>query len=364
MALLDFEPVIHISDKISFPDVDLHDFLKKFRTESNVYCKRIVLTVEESNVKDALFTLEQIAEKYNKQYGEPEIIYYAPDVLSITGKYFFVGVCIPDSDDPYTYDSFRSNPKQFNCELEFRVYGDRFTVAQIFCDIKERIIPSKIPTLTWEYMREGVRRIKNINLKNPKPIIDEFYPWLKGGVKEYQRKFLESESPILILLGEPGTGKTNFINDLIWDANISATFTYEEKLFHSDEMFVDFIMGRKELMILEDADILLLSREKDANEVMNKFLNIGDGLVNLGKKKIIFTANVTDKGKIDSALKRPGRCFDCVTFRKLTYDETVAACDAINIVAPDKVKEYSIAEMFGYNRGDIKREELKIGFVR
>lgn len=221
--------------------------------------------------------------------------------------------------------------------------------------------PDNPPVLQWFYKTDGRMTSDNVRIKHPKPIVDEFYPWL-GDVTKFMDNYVASESPILVLLGPPGTGKTNLINNLIWRAHLKTTFTYEESLLETDGLFAQFITGRQQLLIMEDADTLLSSREHDANRVMNKFLNIGDGLIEMKKKKIIFTANIRTKDNIDEALIRPGRCFSCQTFRELGYSEVLTACEAANILPPLENRSYTLAEVFANNRGERLASKRKVGF--
>lgn len=55
--------------------------------------------------------------------------------------------------------------------------------------------------------------------------------------------------------------------------------------------------------------------------MMNKFLNISDGLISIANKKLVFTTNLPNTKDIDDALMRKGRCFDIVEFRALNAKE-------------------------------------------
>ena len=182
---------------------------------------------------------------------------------------------------------------------------------------------------------------------------------------DYFRRYLASQMTILVLLGEAGTAKTSFIRSMIWRHSLNTMFTYDEGLLTSDAMFAEFIVGDMNLLIIEDADVFLKSRQHDGNRVMSKFLNIGDGLASNHRKKIIFTANIVDPAQIDSALIRPGRTFDCLSFRRLTHGEALAAAKVIGTVLPSEQREYSLAELFAIANGEplIPTPRQKLGFV-
>lgn len=216
----------------------------------------------------------------------------------------------------------------------------------------ENLKPSITPMLLWKYLSAGELETKEIFLQPARPLYRELYPWLTEEPDEYIQRFLDSDSGVIILRGEPGTGKTSFIQSMIWQSRKNAMLTYDEKLFHSDQMFVDFACGvAADILIMEDADAMLAPRKQDGNPVMTKFLNLGDGLIRFPGKKLIISANIVDDSEIDSALLRPGRCFDRPMFRRLSYAETQLAAQKSGIEVPPIEKNYSLAELFSYGIG-------------
>ena len=245
-------------------------------------------------------------------------------------------------------DTNRSNSNpwdKIDRTINVDAHGTHTFVERLNQFLNEHIVESKVPTVTWEYITDGKRSRQLLHIERAKPVLNEFYPWI-GDVNPYLDRYLASESPILVLLGEAGTAKTSFIRYLIWRNAMNTMFTYDETLLTSDAMFADFIVGETDLLVVEDADVFLKSRQHDGNRIMSKFLNIGDGLAANHKKKIIFTANIVDPEHIDSALIRPGRCFDCKMFRPLTYTEARDAAQAAHINVPTVEKSYTLAELF------------------
>lgn len=74
--------------------------------------------------------------------------------------------------------------------------------------------------------------------------------------------------------------------------------------------------------------------------------NISDGLIKLPKKKMLFTTNIRNVNNLDQALIRPGRCFDCVTFRALNYEEALEVCEEGNLDLPKENKSYLLTDLF------------------
>ena len=299
-------------------------------------------------------TVCRATEKYTKvlSYSSNNALITIDDELS-----FFTIIDI-DSSNTIPWDVADRN-------ISICGYGTMDIITKVYRYIDKNIIKNTVPEVIWEYLQGTDRKSKNIHIAKPKPIFNEFYPWLSD-VNDYYEQYKNSESSILVLLGEPGTAKSSFIRNFIWKHGMNSMFTYDMNLLKSDSMFVDFITGDKDLLIVEDADIFLTDREHAGNEVMAKFLNISDGLASGNKKKkIIFTANIVEISKIDKALLRPGRCFDCQVFRRLTSSEARLAAKVAGLSKTNFDKlDYSLAELFSEAKGEKTTIVNKFGFAR
>lgn len=165
---------------------------------------------------------------------------------------------------------------------------------------------------------------------NYKKAYPSFYPWLEKPIEQYFNEYLESDACVLILIGPPGTGKTTFLKNLIDHTKSSALLTYDPKILSNDYFFSRFLSGDQSLLIMEDADNFLAARD-DGNDLMHRLLNVSDGIVSLKGKKMIFSTNLPNISSIDSALIRPGRCFDVMDFRRLTGKEANAVMDEVGM---------------------------------
>jgi hypothetical protein len=246
---------------------------------------------------------------------------------------------------------------QFSKTAFTRCYSPRLYHLDIV-NILENLKHNNNTMVEWHYSTKNGSCHSMVPLNNTYEIKDEYYPYINGGVKNFYDRYNNSTAPVLILLGEPGTGKTSFIRNYISHSGKRAVVTYDEAIMSSDRFLIEFLTSKEsDLLIIEDADVLLASRNKDNNKHMAKFLNISDGIVKLNHKKIVFSTNLKNSNEIDSASTRPGRCFDLLNFRPLTYNE---AC-VINSDVPFQ-KEFTLADVF--NGKNSIEKETKVGFIR
>jgi hypothetical protein len=221
-------------------------------------------------------------------------------------------------------------------------------LSGLLADIKDYQRISKTSLVNWLYMN-GERAARDTFLINKTwDIKDSYYPWINGSVENYYKQFLSSNAQILVAFGPPGTGKTSWIRDFLCESNLNAFISYDTQVLQSDSTFVSYLTDPLyNAIILEDADELLTGSRADNNKVIAKILNISDGLIKLPRKKLIFSSNLNSIKDIDSAIIRPGRCFDVLEFRRHTESEAQAVANDLGIKLPGGQKDYSLAELFG-----------------
>lgn len=263
--------------------------------------------------------------------------------------------------------------KDLNNILEFSVSTNsaRFNVygSSDFCDEIIEFILDKFEestcNLEWIYSADGSST--TVVLRGDRNPISEMYSFLGDeDLHSYYDRFMKSTASILVLIGKPGTGKTSFIRGLLQHTKADAMVTYDMAVMGKDFIFAQFIEGDASVFVIEDADTLLKARS-DGNDLMARFLAVGDGLVTTAGKKMIFSTNLPSIRDIDPALIRKGRCFGVLNFESLNTAQANKLCDKLMISKPSHTKSetFTLAEIF--NRDDVispnsKSATSKVGF--
>jgi hypothetical protein len=184
---------------------------------------------------------------------------------------------------------------------------------------------------------------------------------------------------LVLLHGEPGTGKTQYIRILLKElALINKSILYAPPSLSAsltEPEVIEFISSwvleeeRDCILLIEDAEPLLEARnEFDGRSTgISNLLNMTDGLLNdiLGLT-VIATFNI-HLSKIDSALLRPQRLVARKEFSKCSKEQLGKLAKELNMELPDIKYPASLAEFYSANTSSsilvhAIKEESRIGF--
>ena len=262
---------------------------------------------------------------------------------------FYQPTTYGDDEEVENKDDDVFTPKKM-VTYEIIITADKSLVNKILSSISSKLKQDTHAQIKWWFHDDsGGITYKRTWLPPLKTrLLPEFYPSLPEDPQTFLSNYLRSEAAILLVAGPPGTGKTTLLRHLICDFNLCAHVVYDEKLMNTDQVFQSFLFEpESDILIIEDADTILSDREHSDNKMMARFLNVSDGLIKLPNKKVVFTTNITDFGRVDHALVRPGRCFDAVHTGTLTLSQARAAAASAGLPMPlTGQSEYTIAELF------------------
>ena len=222
-----------------------------------------------------------------------------------------------------------------NCILEF---DDNY--CEIYHDGKQQDFVSTVTSLVNEFKERQRRQPLEINLivqvrsrlelkameiKRTKLDLDLFYEDEFRLTDEIIRKRLnqKNDKGIVLLHGLPGTGKTTYLRYLIGKIKKRVLFlspTVAGNLMNPD--FIELLIDNPNtVLIIEDAENIIMERKHNSGSSVSNLLNISDGLLaDFLNVQLICTFN-SSLTMVDSALMRKGRLIAKYEFDKLSVSK-------------------------------------------
>lgn len=164
-----------------------------------------------------------------------------------------------------------------------------------------------------------------------------------------------AETGLSILRGAPGTGKTSYLRHLIAKLTDTHRFYYlspDSYGLLGNDNFPELWKNEADqhqnaipVIVIEDAENLLMERVAGAHNPVSTLLNLTDGFIgDLVRVHIICTLNC-DVASLDDAILRPGRQKFFREFTALSYEQSAALAAHLGVTLAEE-KEYTLAEIY------------------
>lgn len=195
---------------------------------------------------------------------------------------------------------------------------------------------SQVTLSTWHMNGQGpTRSLKSISAPAWSEIHQNYSKLTRDSLASLMgRKMTQTDGRIILLHGEPGTGKTTAIRSLIreWKGWCFPQYIADpELLFRGSSYLLEVIGTDSEvikdntwrLIIAEDSDeFLRVSARKEAGAALGRLLNLSDGILGQGSNTLILLTTNERLDKLHPALVRPGRCLAQIEFTKFSPTES------------------------------------------
>jgi len=211
-------------------------------------------------------------------------------------------------------------------------------------DSDERVVDKIIKLFnknsTKEKNRVGLIQMSygtlNVKFVEYRPYKLEITPFLGEEIATLKKEMLQSfkdetKSGLYLIHGKPGTGKTSFLKEMLNETDKQALFIPPSVAGElGNPNLISLLMDHpSSILIIEDAETVLMKRKADNSDAVSSLLNLTDGfpsdILNLN---IICTFN-TDIGDIDPALLRKGRLRAIREFKALDVEHSRKLADKI-----------------------------------
>jgi hypothetical protein len=237
--------------------------------------------------------------------------------------------------------------------------------------LKFKVEPKRKSELNFLCTEGGQLVLKSLDLKSPelditlnygpkfKELHDYVFDRLVG--KENKNKGL------VLLYGDPGTGKTFYIRHLISLLSDKKRVIYVppdmvQEL--SSPNFLPFLMEYPEsILIIEDGENVIKSRKGGQNQAVSNLLNAADGLLSDALNVQILCTFNCKLSDVDDALLRKGRLIGKHEFKALSKEDAQALLKHLKINYTAQ-KEMTLADIYNCQDRAFLEERTTLGFSK
>lgn len=175
----------------------------------------------------------------------------------------------------------------------------------------------------------------------------------------------KNDKGLVLLHGKAGTGKTNYIRYLLTMVKKNVIFlppTLAGGITNPDLISV-LIDNPNSIFVIEDAENIVVDREKNGGSPVSAILNISDGLLSDCLNIQIICSFNTDISQVDSALMRKGRLIAKYEFKELEVEKAQALSNKLGFKTTIDSPQ-TLTAIYNQEEKDFQQKKKNpIGFV-
>jgi hypothetical protein len=308
---------------------------------------------------------EKAIKKFELQFSDKILYKFIRNEMYSGDKKYTIDDCIFVMHD-YSVVGFEATLCDIKTTKIDNSYVAEITSLALTCRCKERKKELEINLIT-----QGKRGLEltTMEIKKSKLNLDLIYndDFIEIDKTICKRLNSKKDKGIVLLHGLPGTGKTTYLRNLVGRVKKRILFLPPGIASHiTDPDFVNILIDNPDsIVIIEDAENIIMDRNITGNSSVSNLLNISDGLLSdFLNVQLVCTFN-THLSKVDSALLRKGRLIAKYEFGKLTISKAQKLSDSLK-QNRTIANEMTLTEIYNQNEKPYVEDygKTSIGFKR